>query len=344
MMRKETKVIKVGNILIGGNNPVIIQSMTTTKTKDTNATISQILSLEKAGCELVRVAILDMDDARAISKIKSGINIPLVADIHFDYKLALEAINQGIDKIRINPGNINNKKHLQLIVDKCLEYNIPIRIGLNSGSLPNNLEPTSQNLIKLAKKEVKLLEDLGFRDIILSLKTTDVKTNIEVYQLASKQFDYPLHLGVTEAGTLIGGTVKSTLALGILLSEGIGDTIRISLTEDPLLEVRVAKELLNNLGLRNDFPNLISCPTCGRLEYDMKPIANEIETFLLEINKPIKVAVMGCVVNGPGEAREADIGIAGNDDIVLIFKKGKVIKKVHPSEALDELKKLILEF
>lgn len=344
MMRKETKVIKVGNILIGGNNPVIIQSMTTTKTKDTNATISQILSLEKAGCELVRVAILDMDDARAISKIKSGINIPLVADIHFDYKLALEAINQGIDKIRINPGNINNKKHLQLIVDKCLEYNIPIRIGLNSGSLPNNLEPTSQNLIKVAKKEVKLLEDLGFRDIILSLKTTDVKTNIEVYQLASKQFDYPLHLGVTEAGTLIGGTVKSTLALGILLSEGIGDTIRISLTEDPLLEVRVAKELLNNLGLRNDFPNLISCPTCGRLEYDMKPIANEIETFLLEINKPIKVAVMGCVVNGPGEAREADIGIAGNDDIVLIFKKGKVIKKVHPSEALDELKKLILEF
>ena len=343
-MKKLTKTIKVGNILIGGNNPVVIQSMTNTKTKDIKKTLEQIHALEKAGCELVRVAVLDMEDAKAIKEIKSNINIPIVADIHFDYRLALESIKSGVDKIRVNPGNITNPKHLKMIVDACKEKNIPIRIGLNSGSVPNRLEPTPENLINEAIRNVKMLEDLEFYDIILSLKTTNVLTNIEVYKLASEKFPYPLHLGVTEAGTLIGGSVKSSIALGILLNEGIGDTIRVSLTEDPQLEIRVAKEILNNLGLRNDFPNLISCPTCGRLEYDMKPIANEIEKFLLTIQKPIKVAVMGCIVNGPGEAKDADLGIAGSSDVVLVFKKGEIIKKVHPDEALDELKKLILEF
>lgn len=343
-MGKLTKEIKIKDIIIGGNNPVIIQSMTTTKTKDIISTVNQIKMLEKAGCELVRVAVLDMDDAKAIGKIKKEINIPLVADIHFDYKLALESIKQGVDKIRINPGNINNLEHVKLIVDACNLKNIPIRIGINSGSLPNNMEPTPINLIEFMKREVKLLEDLGFYNIVLSLKTTDVISNIETYRLASKTFHYPLHLGVTEAGTLISGTVKSSLALGILLNEGIGNTIRVSLTEDPNLEIRVAREILNNLKLRNDMPTLISCPTCGRIEYDMMPVAKEIDKFLQTIHKPIKVAVMGCVVNGPGEAKDADIGITGNKDVVLIFSKGKVIKKVHPSEALDELKKLILEF
>lgn len=343
-MKKLTKTIKVGNILIGGNNPVVIQSMTNTKTKDIKKTLEQIHALEKAGCELVRVAVLDMEDAKAIKEVKSNINIPIVADIHFDYRLALESIKSGVDKIRINPGNITSPKHLKMIVYACKENNIPIRIGLNSGSVPNRLEPTPENLINEAIRNVKMLEDLEFYDIILSLKTTNVLTNIEVYKLASEKFPYPLHLGVTEAGTLIGGSVKSSIALGILLNEGIGDTIRVSLTEDPQLEIRVAKEILNNLGLRNDFPNLISCPTCGRLEYDMKPIANEIEKFLLTINKPIKVAVMGCIVNGPGEAKDADLGIAGSSDVVLVFSKGEIIKKVHPDEALDELKKLILEF
>ena len=343
-MKKLTKTIKVGNILIGGNNPVVIQSMTNTKTKDIKKTLEQIHALEKAGCELVRVAVLDMEDAKAIKEVKSNINIPIVADIHFDYRLALESIKSGVDKIRVNPGNITSPKHLKMIVDACKENNIPIRIGLNSGSVPNRLEPTPENLINEAIRNVKMLEDLEFYDIILSLKTTNVLSNIEVYKLASEKFPYPLHLGVTEAGTLIGGTVKSSIALGILLNEGIGDTIRVSLTEDPQLEIRVAKEILNNLGLRNDFPNLISCPTCGRLEYDMKPIANEIEKFLLTIQKPIKVAVMGCIVNGPGEAKDADLGIAGSSDVVLVFSKGEIIKKVHPDEALDELKKLILEF
>ena len=343
-MGKLTKEIKIKDIIIGGNNPVIIQSMTTTKTKDIISTVNQIKMLEKAGCELVRVAVLDMDDAKALKMIKKEIDIPLVADIHFDYRLALEAINQGVDKIRLNPGNINNINNVKLIVNACNEKNIPIRIGINSGSLPNNIKPTPQNLIEFMKREVKILEDLGFTNIILSLKTTDVISNIETYRLASKTFPYPLHLGVTEAGTLIGGTVKSSLALGILLNEGIGDTIRVSLTEDPNLEIRVAREILNNIKLRNDMPTLISCPTCGRIEYDMMPVAKEIDKFLQTIHKPIKVAVMGCVVNGPGEAKDADIGITGNKDVVLIFSKGKVIKKVHPSEALDELKKLILEF
>ena len=338
------KVIKVGNLYIGGNYPVVIQSMTNTKTKDTTATINQIHALEKAGCELIRVAVLDMDDARAIKVIKQAINIPLVADIHFDYRLALEAIKSGADKIRINPGNITSSKHLMMIVDACKEKNIPIRIGLNSGSVPNQLEATPQNLINEAIKNVKMLEDLDFYDIIISLKTTDIMSNIEVYRLADNKFQYPLHLGVTEAGTLIGGTVKSSLALGTLLQEGIGNTIRVSLTEDPILEIRVAREILNNLGLRNDFPNLISCPTCGRLEYDMAQIAKEIEKFLLTINKKIKVAVMGCIVNGPGEAKDADLGIAGSSDVVLVFSKRKIIKKVHPDKALDELKKLIIEF
>lgn len=344
MKRKETKVIKVGNVLIGGNFPIVIQSMTNTKTKDVQATVLQINRLEKVGCELIRVAVLDMEDAKSIGKIKEQINIPLVADIHFDYKLALEVIKQGVDKVRINPGNLNNPDHVKAIVEACKLAEIPIRIGINSGSIPNRVEPTAENLVAAAVSEIELLEQFGFTNILVSLKSTNVITTIKAYELASKTFNYPLHLGVTEAGTLIGGSVKSSMAMGILLSQGIGDTLRVSLTEDPVLEIRVAKEILNNLEIRNDHPNLIACPTCGRLEYDMKPITDEVEKFLLEINKPITVAVMGCVVNGPGEAREADLGIAGNRDIVLIFSKGKVIKKVKPELALETLKQLIIEF
>lgn len=344
MRREKTKKIKVGNIYIGGSSSVIIQSMTNTKTSDIKKTVAQIKRLESAGCELVRVSCLDMDDAKAIKNIKKEINIPIVADIHFNHTLALEAINSGVDKIRLNPGNLKNKLHIKKIVDACLEKNIPIRIGINSGSIPNGVKPTAINLVDAAEKEVKLLEEFGFTDIIISLKSTDVLTTIEAYRMASKRFPYPLHLGVTEAGTLIGGTVKSSLGIGTLLLEGIGDTIRISLTEDPVLEIRVAKEILSNLGLRNDVPNLISCPTCGRIEYDMEPIAKEVEKLLLKINKPITVAVMGCIVNGPGEAKQADLGIAGSKDKIVIFSKGKVIKTVKHNEALEELKKLIIEY
>lgn len=344
MQRLTTRPIKVGNLIMGGNNHVYIQSMTTTYTKDVEATVKQIHQLEKAGCEIVRVAVLDKVDAAALGEIKRQIHIPLVADIHFDYKLALEAINQGVDKIRLNPGNIKDRSKVELVVNACKEKGIPIRIGVNSGSLPDGLEPTAENMIKVAKGHVEILESMNFFDIALSLKATDMNLMIETYRLAAKTFPYPLHLGVTEAGTAFSGAIKSAMGIGILLHEGIGNTIRVSLTDQPEIEIRAAKEILKNLNLRNDIPNLISCPTCGRIQYDMIDIAKRIETYLQGVNKHINVAIMGCKVNGPGEAKHADIGVAGGKGEAVIFKHGQIVKKIKEAEVYDELVKMIDEY
>lgn len=345
-MRKSTRVVKVGDLLIGGHNPIIIQSMTNTKTNDVTSTVKQILDLEKAGCQMVRVAVPDEEAANAISKIKKEINIPLVADIHFDYKLALKCIENGIDKLRINPGNIGSEERVRQVVKEAKQHSIPIRIGVNSGSVEKELlikygGPTAEAMIESAQRHVRILEDMDFRDIVISLKASDVNKTIEVYKKASEKFDYPLHLGVTEAGTVFSGTVKSSIGIGALLSEGIGDTIRVSLTANPLEEIRVAKQILKSLGFLNSGVNIISCPTCGRTKIDLIKIATEVEHRLEFINKNINVAVMGCAVNGPGEAREADIGIAGGDGVGLIFRKGEIIKKVPQEALVDELMKEI---
>ncbi|MDY0346535.1 MAG: flavodoxin-dependent (E)-4-hydroxy-3-methylbut-2-enyl-diphosphate synthase [Acholeplasma sp.] len=344
MQRLTTRPIKIGNLIMGGNSHVYIQSMTTTFTKDVDATVKQIHLLEKAGCEIVRVAVLDKVDAKALGEIKRQIHIPLVADIHFDYKLALEAINQGVDKIRLNPGNIKDRTKVEMVVEACKAKNIPIRIGVNSGSLPDNLEPTAENMIMVAKGHVEILESMNFFDIALSLKATDMNLMIETYRLAAKTFPYPLHLGVTEAGTAFSGAIKSAMGIGILLHEGIGNTIRVSLTDNPEIEIRAAKEILKNLGLRKDIPNLISCPTCGRIQYDMIDIAKRIETYLQGVNKHINVAIMGCKVNGPGEAKHADIGVAGGKGEAVIFKHGQIIKKIKEAEVYDELVRMIDEY
>lgn len=344
MQRLETRPIKIGNLIMGGNNHVYIQSMTTTYTKDVDATVDQILRLEKAGCEIVRVAVLDKVDAKALGEIKKRIHIPLVADIHFDYKLALEAIEQGVDKIRLNPGNIKDRSKVEMVVEACKAKKVPIRIGVNSGSLPDNLEPTAENMIKVAKGHVEILESMDFFDIALSLKATDMNLMIDTYRLAAKTFPYPLHLGVTEAGTAFSGAIKSAMGIGILLHEGIGNTIRVSLTDNPEIEIRAAKEILKNLNLRNDIPNLISCPTCGRIQYDMIDIAKRIETYLQGVNKKINVAIMGCKVNGPGEAKHADIGVAGGKGEAVIFKHGQILKKIKEDEVYDELVKMIDEY
>lgn len=344
LKRHETKSVKVGNLAFGGNNKVYIQSMTNTQTYDVEATVAQIKRLEDAGCEIVRVAVLNKRDAAALGEIKRQIKIPLVADIHFDYKLAIEAVNQGVDKIRINPGNIGSMEKVQAVVNACKSKNIPIRIGVNSGSMMDGMDPTPENMVKAAKYHVDILESLGFYDIVLSLKATNIETMIEAYRLASVTFPYPLHLGVTEAGTAFGGSIKSAMALGILLYEGIGNTIRVSLTDTPEIEIRAAKEILNNLGLRDNTPNLISCPTCGRIQYDMIQIAKDIETYLTTVNKKITVAIMGCKVNGPGEAKHADIGVAGGKGEAVIFKKGEIVTKVKESEVYDTLTKMIDEF
>ncbi len=290
--------------------------MTNTFTKDVKATVKQILDLEKAGCEIIRVACLDIEDAKAIKEIKKEIHIPIVADIHFDYKIALEAIKSGVDKLRINPGNIGGKDRVEAVVNACKERNIPIRIGVNSGSIEKEIlekyngKPTAEGMLESALKHIKILEDLDFYDICVSLKATNLDLCIEAYEKASKAFDYPLHIGITEAGTVFSGTIKSSIGLGVLLREGIGDTLRVSLSDNPIEEIKVAKEILKNCGLYHKSPTLISCPTCGRTQIDLIPIAKEVENFLQGIEKDIKVAVMGCAVNGPGEAREADIGIA----------------------------------
>lgn len=344
MNREKTRPVKVGNLTLGGNNKVYIQSMTNTQTFDVDATVAQIKRLTDAGCEIVRVAVLNKRDASVLGEIKKQINIPLVADIHFDYKLALEAIDQGVDKIRLNPGNIGSKERVKMVVDAAKEKNIPIRIGVNSGSMMDNLPPTPENMVKTAKFHVDILEELGFYDIVLSLKATDMKTMIEAYKLASQTFPYPLHIGVTEAGTAFSGSIKSAMGIGIVLNEGIGSTIRVSLTDTPEIEIRAAKEILKNLGLIDNVPNLVSCPTCGRLQYDMIDIAKQLETYLTSVDKNITVAVMGCKVNGPGEARHADIGVAGGKGEAVIFMKGEIVKKVKESEVYDTITKMIDEF
>lgn len=348
MLREETRSVQVGNLTIGGNNHVVIQSMCNTKTKNVEATIKQINALEQAGCELVRVAVFDKEDAYAIKEIKKGIHIPLVADIHFDYRLALIAIESGIDKVRINPGNIGSIEKIKAVVDACKEKHIPIRIGVNGGSLEKDIlekygEPTPEGMIESAMKHVKILEDLDFHDIVISLKSSNTMLTIKAYELASKTFPYPLHVGVTEAGTALGGTIKSALGIGTLLYEGIGNTIRVSLSDDPVEEIKVAKILLKELGLLKGVPTLVSCPTCGRIQYDLIPIAKEMEDFLKDIHLDITVAIMGCAVNGPGEARHADIGIAGGVGEGLLIKHGEIVKRVKQEDMVQTLKDEILK-
>lgn len=348
MLREETRSVQVGNLTIGGNNHVVIQSMCNTKTKNVEATIKQINTLEQAGCELVRVAVFDKEDAYAIKEIKKGIHIPLVADIHFDYRLALIAIESGIDKVRINPGNIGSTEKVKAVVDACKEKHIPIRIGVNGGSLEKEIlekygEPTPEGMVESAMKHVKILEDLDFHDIVISLKSSNTMLTIKAYELASKTFPYPLHVGVTEAGTALGGTIKSSLGIGTLLYEGIGNTIRVSLSDDPVEEIKVAKILLKELGLLKGVPTLVSCPTCGRIQYDLIPIATEMEDFLKDIHLDITVAIMGCAVNGPGEARHADIGIAGGVGEGLLIKHGEIVKRVKQEDMVQTLKDEILK-
>ena len=348
MNRKNTRKVMVGNVQIGGQNKVVIQSMCNTKTKDVEATVRQILALEKVGCEIIRVACLDIEDAKAIKRIKEKIHIPIVADIHFDYKIALEAIESGVDKVRINPGNIGSEEKVKAVVDKCKEKHIPIRIGVNAGSLEKDLlekygKPTAEAMVESARRHVEILEKLNFKDYLISLKASNLDLCIKSYELASKEFDCPLHLGITEAGTEFSGTVKSSIGLGIMLREGIGDTVRVSLSDDPVKEIKVAKEILKDCNLYKKTPTLIACPTCGRTQIDLIPIAKEVEEFLQTIESDITVAVMGCVVNGPGEAREADIGIAGGINEGMLFKKGKTIKKVPQEKIVETLKEEILK-
>lgn len=348
MKRSETRSFKVGNLTLGGNNHVIIQSMTNTKTKNVEATVKQILELEKTGCQIVRMAVFDKEDAYAIKEIKKQVHVPLVADIHFDYKLALISIESGIDKIRINPGNIGDIEKTKAVVKACKEKHIPIRIGVNSGSLEKDIlkkygKPTAQGMIESAQKHIDILESLDFHDYCISLKSSNTMLTIEAYTLASETFDCPLHLGVTEAGTKLGGTVKSALGIGTLLYNGIGNTIRVSLSDNPVEEIKVAKTLLKELDLIKHVPTLVSCPTCGRIQYDLIPVAKEIEDFLNNIQSDITVAIMGCAVNGPGEARNADIGIAGGVKEGLLFKKGEIIKKVKQEDMVETLKEEILK-
>lgn len=348
MIRENTRKIMVGNLQIGGQNKVVIQSMCNTKTKDVEATVKQILELEKAGCEIIRVACLDIEDAKAIKEIKKHIHIPIVSDIHFDYTIALESIDAGVDKVRINPGNIGSEDKVKAVVDKCKEKNIPIRIGVNGGSLEKDLlekygKPTAKAMVESAKRHIDILEKLDFHDYAISLKASNLDLCIEAYEEAAKTFDCPLHLGITEAGTEFSGTVKSSIGLGVLLRQGIGDTIRVSLSDDPAKEIKVAKEILKDCNLYKKSPTIVACPTCGRTQIDLIPIAKQVEEFLQTIEADITVAVMGCAVNGPGEAREADIGIAGGIKEGLLFKKGEVIRKIDQNQIVDELKKEILE-
>lgn len=341
MKKYKSRVVKVGPYFLGGDNPVRVQSMCNTDTRNVNATVKQILALEKAGCEIIRVAVPDMAAAKAVGKIKKKINIPLVVDIHFDYKLALECVKQGADKIRINPGNIGSREKVEAVVKACKVKKIPIRIGINVGSLEKDLQkkygPTPKAAVESALRHVKILEDLKFHDILISIKFSDVPQMVEGYRLLAKKVNYPLHLGITHAGTSYMGTMKNAIGIGILLNEGIGATIRVSLTADPIEEVKAGFGILSALEKRKVGPELISCPTCGRTEIDMISLTEKVEKALIGIKKPIKVAVMGCVVNGPGEAREADIGVAGGKKMGAIFVKGKVIKSVPENKILPEL-------
>lgn len=343
---KNTKEIKIGNVFIGANHPIAIQSMTNTPTKDIEKTIEQIKNLENIGCMIVRVAVLDLEDAYAIKEIKKGINIPIVADIHFDYRLAVAAIESGADKIRINPGNIGSHENVKKVVDKAKKYNIPIRIGINSGSVEKSLlekynGPTPHAMLESITNHVKLLESLDFYNIVLSIKSTSINDTIETNKLLSENFNYPIHIGLTESGTVLAGSIRSSYALGVLLNEGIGDTIRVSLNGNPVNEIPTCKEILSMHNLYTK-PTLICCPTCGRTKYNMVPIVNEIEKFLNTININITIAIMGCVVNGPGEARHADIGIAGGINEAVLFKHGEIIRKIKEENIVEELKQEIL--
>jgi len=340
--KRSTRRITLGGLKIGGSAPVVVQSMTKTDTSDVKATVSQIRRLEAAGCEAVRVAVLDLSAARAIQSIKKKINIPLIADIHFDHRLAIEAVERGADGLRINPGNIGSKEKVKEVVAAAKYNKVPIRIGVNAGSLEKDLmrkyrHPTAKALVASAGRHIKILEDLKFRSIKVSLKASDVMKTVEAYRLFSEQFKYPLHIGISEAGPAFPGTVKSAVGLGILLSEGIGDTMRVSLTADPVEEVKVAYEILKSLHLRQTGPELISCPTCGRCKVNIRGIVDRVEKRLEGMDKHIKVAVMGCVVNGPGEAREADIGIAGGKGRGILFRNGKIVKTIKERELFSTL-------
>ena len=348
MKKWNTRMINVGGVLMGGNAPVTIQSMTNVKTADWKNTIKQIKLLESAGCEIARIAVNDMDEAKLIGKIKKNINIPLVADIHFDYQLAIEAIRQGIDKVRINPGNIGGVKKVKALVEACKEKAIPIRIGVNAGSIEKGLlkkyGPTPKAAVESCLEHVRILEDLDFFDIAISVKFSDVSDMIKAYRQLAKKVNYPLHLGVTHAGTSFMGSIKNALGIGILLQEGIGSTLRVSLTAPPEQEVRVGWAILSSLGIRRRGPELISCPTCGRKQIDVEAMSNKVESVLSFLTTPIKVAVMGCSVNGPGEARQADIGIAGGKGSISIFKKGEIWKTGKENEMfkifMEEIKKI----
>lgn len=340
--RKKTRQIHVGNVSIGGGSPVSVQSMTKTDTRDVKSTVKQIKSLERAGCEIIRIAVPDMDAAIAVGRIKRSVTIPIIADIHFDWRLALEAIRQDVDGLRINPGNIGARWKVAEVVSAASEKGIPIRIGVNAGSLSRKLlekhrHPTAEALVESASEHINILEGLRFREIKVSLKASNVPTTVEAYRLFSRSFRYPLHIGISEAGPSFTGMIKSSVGLGILLSEGIGDTVRVSLSADPAEEVRVAYEILKSLGLRERGANIISCPTCGRCEIDIRGLAAKVEKRLKDSKRTMTVAVMGCAVNGPGEAREADVGIAGGKGFGFLFKKGKVIRKVGENELLDAL-------
>ncbi|MGF7010452.1 (E)-4-hydroxy-3-methylbut-2-enyl-diphosphate synthase [Lachnospiraceae bacterium PF1-22] len=342
MIREHTKEVRIGNVVIGGGHPVAIQSMTNTKTEDVQGTVAQIKRLEAAGCEIVRVAVPTMEAARTIKEIKSQIAIPLVADIHFDYRLALAAIENGADKIRINPGNIGDEKRVQEVVEAAKRVGIPIRIGVNSGSLEKHIlekygKVTPVGLVESALEKVRLIENMGYDNLVISIKSSDVMLCAKAHELIAKETNYPLHVGITEAGTLFAGNIKSAVGLGIILSQGIGDTIRVSLTGDPVEEIKSAKLILKTLGLRKGGVTVVSCPTCGRTQIDLIGLAEKVEALVADMPLDIKVAVMGCVVNGPGEAREADIGIAGGDGVGLIIKKGEVVKKVKEELLLKEL-------
>ncbi len=344
--RKKTRTIHVGDVPVGGRNPVVVQSMTKTDTADAASTVKQIRALESSGCEIIRLAVPDMSAAKTLNTIKKAVRIPMIADIHFDWRLALEAIRQGIDGLRINPGNIGARWKVGEVVRAAADKGIPIRIGVNAGSLEKDLlrkygHPTPAALVESAGKHIQILEDLGFRDIKVSLKASDVLKTVGAYRLFSKQYDYPLHIGISEAGPPSTGIVKSSVGIGILLSEGIGDTVRVSLTADPREEVRVAYAILASLGLRQKGVNIVSCPTCGRCRIDMKKLVAKVENKVKYLDKPITVAVMGCVVNGPGEAREADVGIAGSGGRGILFKKGEIIKTLSEEELLGELLKEI---
>ena len=343
MYRDHTKVVKIGDRVIGGGNPILIQSMTNTRTEDVKATVEQIHRLTEAGCEIIRCTVSTKEAAEAIKEIKKQITIPLVADIHFDYKMAIAAMENGADKIRINPGNIGSLDRIKAVVDTARERNIPIRVGVNSGSLEKELVEkyhgvTAEGIVESALDKVKIIEDLGYDNLVISIKSSDVMMCAKAHQLIADKTDHPLHVGITEAGTLFSGNIKSAVGLGIILSQGIGDTIRVSLTGDPVEEIKSAKLILRTLGLRKGGIEVVSCPTCGRTKIDLIGLANKVETMVSGFPLDIKVAVMGCVVNGPGEAKEADIGIAGGDGIGLLIKHGEIVQKLPEDQLLDALR------